>query len=123
MSVQPPTESAQQGGGPVRHRPATVGVWRHHPPRLGSDKNYRARSRFDAAHELGHLVVHGDSYGVKQVEQQAHMLAAGFLMPAHDIGARAADIRRLADAVRAQTRMAGVAGVAVDASAGAGPDE
>jgi len=27
---------------------------------LGSDKNDRARSRFDASHELGHFVVHGD---------------------------------------------------------------
>ena len=27
---------------------------------LGADKNDRARSRFDGAHELGHLVVHGD---------------------------------------------------------------
>jgi Zn-dependent peptidase ImmA (M78 family)/transcriptional regulator with XRE-family HTH domain len=53
---------------------------------LGADKNDRARSRFDAAHELGHLVAHGDQvWGVKEVEQQAHSFAAAFLMPAADI--------------------------------------
>ena len=53
---------------------------------LGADKNDRARSRFDCAHELGHLVVHGDQiWGVKEVEHQAHAFAAAFLMPAEDI--------------------------------------
>ncbi len=53
---------------------------------LASDKNDRARSRFDAAHELGHLVMHGNQvWGVKEVEQQAHWFAAAFLMPAGDI--------------------------------------
>lgn len=53
---------------------------------LGSDKNDRARSRFDAAHELGHLVMHGDLYwGLPQVEKQAHQFAAAFLMPRGDI--------------------------------------
>jgi Zn-dependent peptidase ImmA (M78 family)/DNA-binding XRE family transcriptional regulator len=62
---------------PFRDRPIIV---------LGSDKNDRARSRFDAAHELGHLVLHGDRvWGMKEVEQQAHAFAAAFLMPAADI--------------------------------------
>jgi len=53
---------------------------------LGTDKNDRARSRFDGAHELGHLVVHGDQvWGMKEVERQAHVFAAAFLMPAEDI--------------------------------------
>lgn len=53
---------------------------------LASDKGDRARSRFDAAHELGHLVVHPEQgWGLKEVEQQAHMFAAAFLMPARDI--------------------------------------
>jgi Zn-dependent peptidase ImmA (M78 family)/DNA-binding XRE family transcriptional regulator len=53
---------------------------------LGADKNDRARSRFDAAHELGHLVAHGDQvWGVKEVENQAHAFAAAFLMPEEDI--------------------------------------
>ena len=53
---------------------------------LGTDKNDRARSRFDAAHELGHLVIHGQRiYGLPEVEQQAHWYAAAFLMPREDI--------------------------------------
>lgn len=53
---------------------------------LSSDKNDRARSRFDAAHELGHLVMHGEQvWGVKEVERQAHAFAGEFLMPADDI--------------------------------------
>jgi Zn-dependent peptidase ImmA (M78 family) len=36
---------------------------------LGTDKDDRARSRFDGAHELGYLVVHGEQIqGVKEVE-------------------------------------------------------
>lgn len=55
---------------------------------LGADKGDRARSRFDAAHELGHLVMHGESvWGVKEVETQAHRFAAEFLMPEADIRA------------------------------------
>lgn len=49
---------------------------------LGSDKNDRARSRFDAAHELGHLIIHGEQFwGLPEVEKQAHQFAAAFLMP------------------------------------------
>ncbi|WP_433229019.1 XRE family transcriptional regulator [Actinomadura formosensis] len=44
------------------------------------------RNRFDAAHELGHLVMHADAEpGEKVVEDQAHRFAAEFLMPEHDI--------------------------------------
>lgn len=54
---------------------------------LGADKNDRARSRFDAAHELGHLAMHGEHiWGLKEVETQAHQFAAAFLMPADEIG-------------------------------------
>ncbi|ESZ99765.1 ImmA/IrrE family metallo-endopeptidase [Frankia sp. B2] len=54
---------------------------------LGSDKGLRDRSRFDAAHELGHLVLHGATgpTGEKATERQAHEFAAAFLMPADDI--------------------------------------
>jgi Zn-dependent peptidase ImmA (M78 family)/transcriptional regulator with XRE-family HTH domain len=62
---------------PFRDRPIVV---------LGADKNDRARSRFDAAHELGHLVMHGeDLWGLPDVERQAHRFAAAFLMPKQDI--------------------------------------
>ena len=50
---------------------------------LGADKGKRDRSRFDAAHELGHLVMHSTHAmaGVKPLEDQAHRFAAAFLMP------------------------------------------
>jgi Zn-dependent peptidase ImmA (M78 family) len=53
---------------------------------LGANKGDRARSRFDASHELGHLAMHGDSvWGLAEVEKQAHAFAAAFLMPRSDI--------------------------------------
>jgi Zn-dependent peptidase ImmA (M78 family)/DNA-binding XRE family transcriptional regulator len=53
---------------------------------LGADKDIRDRSRFDAAHELAHLVLHReDQAGSKIIETQAHQFAAAFLMPAKDI--------------------------------------
>lgn len=53
---------------------------------LGADKGDAARSRFDASHEPGHLVMHGvGACGDKRAEAQAHAFAAEFLMPAEDI--------------------------------------
>ena len=55
---------------------------------LASDKAAPARSRFDAAHELGHLVLHrgigADEYKANYhlLESQAHRFASAFLMPA-----------------------------------------
>jgi Zn-dependent peptidase ImmA (M78 family)/DNA-binding XRE family transcriptional regulator len=50
---------------------------------LGSEKAATARSRFDAAHELAHLVLHSDEDAAqKYAERQAHAFAAAFLMPA-----------------------------------------
>lgn len=54
---------------------------------LNPGSHDRARSRFDAAHELGHLILHPDTEpGSKIVEKQAHAFAAEFLMPAAEIG-------------------------------------
>lgn len=53
---------------------------------LGSDKDNLERSRFDAAHELGHLVMHDElACGTKWAEKQAHRFAAAFLMSADEI--------------------------------------
>jgi len=53
---------------------------------LGADKGYRDRSRFDAAHELGHLVMHSaGQIGSKAIESEADQFAAEFLMPEDDI--------------------------------------
>lgn len=44
------------------------------------------RQRFDVAHELGHLVMHGDADpGGRVVEDQANQFAAELLMPAEQI--------------------------------------
>lgn len=53
---------------------------------LWKTKGDAARSRFDAAHELGHLVLHPDPEpGNKLLEAQAHAFAAHFLMPHEQI--------------------------------------
>jgi len=44
------------------------------------------RQRFDVAHELGHLVMHGDAEpGSRTIEDQAHRFAAELLMPTNEI--------------------------------------
>lgn len=49
-------------------------------------KDDKARSRFDAAHELGHLVLHSEAEpGSKIVENQANTFAAAFLAPADEV--------------------------------------
>jgi Zn-dependent peptidase ImmA (M78 family)/transcriptional regulator with XRE-family HTH domain len=49
---------------------------------LGAGDDRVDRRRFDAAHELGHIVMHADPEpGNGTLETQAHMFAAAFLMP------------------------------------------
>lgn len=53
---------------------------------LWSDKGDKARSRFDAAHELGHLVMHQDESSITvDHERQADYFASSFLMPMPEI--------------------------------------
>lgn len=53
---------------------------------MSSAKGKRDRSRFDVAHELGHLVMHDPAQAMTRwVEKQAHEFAAEFLMPEQDI--------------------------------------
>ena len=41
-----------------------------------------ARTRFDGAHELGHLVMHADAApGSQEIEREAHRFAGAFLVP------------------------------------------
>lgn len=57
---------------------------------LNSDKNVLVRSRFDCAHELGHLVLHRNvkqkdlnrATDFKVIESQAHHFGGAFLFPA-----------------------------------------
>jgi Zn-dependent peptidase ImmA (M78 family) len=56
---------------------------------LGEEKRAAARSRFDAAHELGHMVLHRnidenklrDTSYFKLIESQANSFASAFLLP------------------------------------------
>lgn len=53
---------------------------------LNPAKDDYYRRRFDAAHELGHLVMHADAEpGNRVVEDQANRFAAEFLLPADEI--------------------------------------
>jgi Zn-dependent peptidase ImmA (M78 family)/transcriptional regulator with XRE-family HTH domain len=53
---------------------------------LCSDKGVPKRRRFDAAHELGHLVLHTRIRpGDRVAERQAHRFASALLMPADEI--------------------------------------
>lgn len=53
---------------------------------LNPVKNDYYRQRFDIAHEIGHLIMHGDAEpGGQIVEDQAHRFAAELLMPADQI--------------------------------------
>jgi Zn-dependent peptidase ImmA (M78 family) len=61
-------------------------------------------SRFDAAHELGHLVMHRRGAGHKSAEDEAHAFASAFLMPRADLLAHIPVVRSLDDLIRAKTR-------------------
>jgi len=65
------------------------------------------RSRFDAAHELGHLVLHrhgGASGGGREVEDEANRFASAFLMPMSDILARLPRVSTLNQIIEAKRR-------------------
>ncbi|MGU8558936.1 helix-turn-helix domain-containing protein [Clostridium perfringens] len=56
---------------------------------LGDDKESSVRRQFSAAHELGHIIMHSNSYNVnelskeeyKMMEEEANDFAAAFLLP------------------------------------------
>ena len=77
---------------------------------LGTDKNDRARSRFDAAHELGHLVMHGDQiWGLPEIETGTR-LRRRVLDAQAGHPRRASRNARLVHAVRPEAALAGLAG-------------
>ena len=75
---------------------------------LSDGKRDKARSRFDATHELGHLVMHHEpEFSDRVQERQAHAFAAAVLMPAAEIldelpvrSPRAGDWERLKESQR-----------------------
>jgi Zn-dependent peptidase ImmA (M78 family)/transcriptional regulator with XRE-family HTH domain len=66
-------------------------VWLRQPFVFLNTQKSAEHSRFDAAHELGHLVMHGHHQipQGKEIEREANQFAAAFLMPAADMLARA----------------------------------
>lgn len=65
-------------------------IWRHDevPLVMLNTMKSAERSRFDAAHELGHLVMHNggdDGFHSREVEKEANEFAAEFLMPRADV--------------------------------------
>lgn len=72
------------------------------------------RSRFDAAHELGHLVLHkhGGPRQGRQAEVEANAFASAFLMPSVDVAASIPFVTTVDQIVTAKKRW-GVAAVAL----------
>lgn len=64
------------------------------------------RSRFDAAHELGHLVMHrhGEQHDSRQAENEADQFASHFLMPQDDLASRIRYVTGLEELIRAKKR-------------------
>src|SRR5262249_24933714 len=80
--------------------------WRHDTPYILLDTRKSAEhGRFDAAHELGHLVIHSDG-GLprgRERELEANRFAAAFLMPEDDVRAcrlRNAGVKQIITAKR-----------------------
>lgn len=81
-------------------------VWRNNKPYVFLNCNKSAEhQRFDAAHELGHLVLHkhGGPQG-RQAEDDANMFASSFLMPRGDLVASVPIVYCLEDMITAKGR-------------------
>ncbi len=62
-------------------------------------------SRFDAAHELGHLVLHQDGNTTgRKAEDQANQFASAFLMPRSDVLAQFNEVYSLEQLIRMKQR-------------------
>ena len=91
---------------------------------LGTDKNDRARSRFDCAHELAHLVMHGEQiWGIKEVRNPSAPLRRSVPDARGRNTERTADHRRLAKTFRVETALAGLAGCPAHARTHSGTHE
>jgi Zn-dependent peptidase ImmA (M78 family) len=81
-------------------------VWRDNRPFVFLNSMKTAEhGRFDAAHELGHLVMHRrDQPQGRQYESEADQFASAFLMPASDVKAAGAGISTLGGLVTLKAR-------------------
>jgi len=81
--------------------------WRNNEPFIFLNTVKTAeRSRFDGAHELGHLVLHrhGGPQQSKAAESEANAFASAFLMPEEDVISTIPFVTSLSDIVRAKKR-------------------
>lgn len=80
--------------------------WRNDKPYVFLNTMKTAeRSRFDAAHELGHLVMHRHSGSTHpNAETEANAFASAFLMPPADLKAEVRRVNSLADIIAAKKR-------------------
>ena len=81
-------------------------LWRNEKPYVFLNTFKSAESsRFDAAHELGHLVLHQDGgYTGREAEDQANSFASSFLMPSSDVRAHVSYVDYLGQLVKAKAR-------------------
>ncbi len=69
-----------------------LSAWRFGRPILfiSAEKKIAVRSRFNLAHELGHLILHRgftvNEKNINNVEKQAHRFASAFLLPRNSFG-------------------------------------
>lgn len=59
---------------------------------------------FDAAHELGHLILHRHGTAHKGVEHEANMFASEFLMPARDVRAEIPRVIAMGELIKKKRR-------------------
>lgn len=81
-------------------------IWRNQRPFVFLN-NYKSAesSRFDAAHELAHLVLHQDGASTgRQAEDEANQFASSFLMPSSDVHAQIPSVMYLDQIVRHKKR-------------------
>lgn len=89
----------------TRHLDA-YSLWRNDQPYIFLNTLKTAeRSRFDAAHELGHLVMHRHTGSTHpKAESEADTFASAFLMPPDDLRAEVPWVRSLNDIVEKKRR-------------------
>lgn len=79
-----------------------------HPYIFLNQKKTAERSNFDAAHELGHLVLHfhaqAESMPEDDAERQANMFASAFLMPDADLKSVLSHVYSSSQIIRAKVR-------------------
>ena len=81
-------------------------IWRRDKPYIFLNNQKSAESsRFDVAHELGHLTIHQDGGSLgRAAEDQANRFASAFLMPRGDVMAILPRINYLDQIVKAKAR-------------------